>query len=258
VNCPQIEKLLHAHHDRELDAAHTLQVDDHLSDCQRCFDLTRNLSTLRSALQNDALRLSVPAGLRQSILACIGQTAQSEHDATISPKRSWNWNWSVAAVLLAAAVLAFQFRHSPSDDRLLVELTESHIRSLMASHLTDVASTDQHTVKPWFDGKLDFAPPVIDLYLAGFPLLGGRLDYIAGRPVAALVYSGQKHPINLFIWPAESSAVCSPHATQRNDYGIVQWSDGRMNLVAVSDLGEAELHEFAVSFCHGARQPFPP
>ena len=128
----------------------------------------------------------------------------------------------------------------------------------MTNHLTDVASTDQHTVKPWFIGRLDFVPPVKDLYSAGFPLLGCRLDYVAGRAVAALVYARQDHIVNLFIWPAESSAVRSPNTTQRNGYHIVQWSYGRMNLVAVSDLSEAELRGFAVSFCHGARQPFPP
>jgi anti-sigma factor RsiW len=160
-------------------------------------------------------------------------------------KRSWNWTWSAAAVFLAAAILAFQFRPSPSDDRLLAELTESHVRSLMVDHLTDVTSTDQHTVKPWFTGKLDFAPPVKDLKSVGFPLLGGRLDYFGGRTVAALVYARQKHTINLFIWPASSPVVHASRATQRNGYHIVQWSDGRMNLVAISDLNEAELLQFA-------------
>ena len=245
--CSQIQKLLHAHHDGELDAAHALQVNEHLADCPHCSKLTRNLATLRGALQNNALRFSAPAGLRQSIRAAIGQSAEIEHDATATPRRSWNWNWSVAAILLAAAVLAFQFRPSPSDDRLLAELTESHVRSLMVDHLTDVTSTDQHTVKPWFTGKLDFAPPVKDLKSLGFPLLGGRLDYFGDRTVAALVYGRQKHTINLFIWPASSPAVHAPRATQRNGYHLVQWSDGRMNLVAVSDLNEAELLQFATA-----------
>jgi anti-sigma factor RsiW len=246
MNCSQIQKLLHAHHDGELDAAHELQVDEHLADCPQCFGLTRNLSTLRRALQNDALRFPAPAGLRTSIRTAIAQAAQTERDTTA--KWSPPWIWAAAALVLTAAIFAFQFRPARSDDRLLAELTESHIRSLMVDHLTDVTSTDQHTVKPWFDGKLDFAPPVKDLKSVGFPLLGGRLDYAAGHPVAALVFGRQKHIINLFIWPAESSAVRPPHATQRNGYHLIQWSDGRMNLVAVSDLNEAELHEFATAF----------
>jgi anti-sigma factor RsiW len=255
MSCSQMRKLLHAHHDGELDAAHEMQVEAHLNDCSHCFGLMRNLVTLRSALQNDALRFSAPAGLLHAVTT---QAVQTEIDATTAPTRSWNWTWSAAAVLLTAAILAFQFRSLHSDERLLAELRASHIRSLMAGHLTDVASTDQHTVKPWFDGKLAFVPPVKDLYSAGFPLLGCRLDYVADQPVAALVYSRQKHPINLFVWPAESPAVRSPDATQRDNYRIVRWSDGRMNLAAVSDLNEAELREFSVAYCHGERQSLLP
>jgi anti-sigma factor RsiW len=114
----------------------------------------------------------------------------------------------------------------------------------MANHLTDVTSTDQHTVKPWFDGKVDFAPPVRDFHDSGFPLLGGRLDFVDGRPAAALVYGRQKHLLNLFIWPAPSSAPRKPETTQRNGYNLVQWSDGRMNYGVVSDLNVAELRDF--------------
>jgi len=246
MNCPQIQKLLHAYHDGELDAAHALEVDEHLADCPQCFGLTRNLSTLRGALQNDALRFTAPDSLRQSIRTAIAQEAQTERDITpAATPWTGRWVWAAAATLLAAAILAYQFRPAHNDDRLLADLTDSHIRSLMASHLTDVASTDQHTVKPWFDGKLDFAPPVKDLQSIGFPLLGGRLDYGADRAIAALVYGRQKHVINLFIWPASSPTVHPSHATQRNGYHIVQWSDGRMNHVAISDLNETDLLTFA-------------
>src|SRR5580704_11916510 len=114
----------------------------------------------------------------------------------------------------------------------------------MANHLTDVASTDQHTVKPWFDGKLDFAPTVKDLRESGFPLLGGRLDFIDGHPAAALVYGRQKHFLNLFAWPAASPSPKDIQSTQRNGYNVIQWSDGRMTFGVVSDLNETELREF--------------
>jgi len=243
MNCPQIQKLLHAHHDGELDAAHEMQVDEHLADCPQCFGLNRNLSTLRGTLQNDALRFSAPTALRQSIRTAVAQAAASEQAANTPPRRSANWPWTIAAILLLAALLSFQFRSAHRDDTLLAELIASHVRSLMANHLTDVASTDQHTVKPWFDGKLDFAPPVKDLKDTGFPLLGGRLDYLADRPVAALVYARQKHFINLFIWPSVSAS--ERHTAERNGYHLVQWSDGRMNFAAVSDLNTAELQQFA-------------
>src|SRR5262249_4007175 len=118
-----------------------------------------------------------------------------------------HYGWTAGAAVVIAATLLAEFRPGRRDDALLAELTSSHVRSLMVSHLTDVPSSDQHTVKPWFDGKLDFAPPVRDLREAGFPLIGGRLDYVSDRPVAALIYARQKHVINLFVWPSVSDTA---------------------------------------------------
>jgi len=259
MNCEHIERLLHAHHDGELDIAATVQVDEQLAGCPRCAGLLKSLSHLSAVLSDDALCFQAPPGLRQRIHAATAQAAKTEGHVTSHQPWFRNSGWAVAAaVAIVALILAFLIPRPRADDRMIAELTESHIRSLMASHLMDVASTDQHTVKPWFTGKLGFAPPVEDLRSVGFPLLGGRLDYVGDHAVAALIYACQRHAINLFIWPAESSAFRSPHATQRNDYRIVRWSDGGMNLVAVSDLSEAKLREFAVSFCHSARQSFPP
>ena len=246
MNCSQIAKLLEAHHDGELDAAHEMQVEEHFADCPQCFAAARKLSTLRGALQNEALRFTAPDALRQSIRTAIGGVAEAERESTTSRSWSRRWVWVAAAVLLAAAILTGQFRPSRGDDRLLAELTASHVRSLMVSHLTDVASTDQHTVKPWFDGKLDFAPPVKDLRDSGFPLVGGRLDYLAGRPVAALVYARQKHFINLFVWPANQPGnETTPRAVERNGYRLLAWSHDGMIFWAISDLNEKELSDFA-------------
>lgn len=244
MNCQQIQKLLQAHHDGELDAANTLLVDEHLADCPSCFNTLRRLSSLRVALQHDELRFSAPAGLRSTVLGAVAQAAASERPA--AGRSSWvqSLGWAAAAVVAAAAILASQLRPSHNSNAVLAELTSSHIRSLMASHLTDVASTDQHTVKPWFDGKLDFAPPVRDLRESGFPLLGGRLDYVDGRPAAALVYGRQKHFLNLFVWPAKTTTPSGLEVTQRNGYNIARWSDGRMNYGAVSDLNETDLRVF--------------
>jgi len=244
MNCQQIQKLIQAHHDGELDAANTLQVDDHLADCPECFAALRQISVLSSALKNEGLRYSAPASLRQAVRSAVAQTAQAEREA-VRP-RSWihHSGWIAAAIAVTASFLLVENRRSHEHDHLLAELTASHVRSLMAAHLTDVASTDQHTVKPWFDGKIDFAPPVRDLASAGFPLLGGRLDFIDGRPAAALVYGRQKHFLNLFIWPAKNATPAKLQTARRNGYNIAQWSDGQMNFGVVSDLNETELRLF--------------
>lgn len=248
MNCQQVQKLIHAYHDGELDVANMLQADEHLADCPGCFSTLRQLSSLRVALQDERLRTFAPAGLRDSIRAAIAHSAAAEQEAP--PSRPWFHysGWAAAAAAIAVSAILFAGQRGRDEDRLVADLTSSHIRSLLAAHLTDVASTDQHTVKPWFDGKLDFAPPVRDLRESGFPLLGGRLEVIDGHPAAALVYGRQKHYLNLFIWPAKSAEPHTLQVTQRNGYNVAQWSDGKMNLNVVSDLNETDLRVFVADW----------
>jgi anti-sigma factor RsiW len=245
MNCQQVERLIHAYHDGELDIPASVQVDEHLANCPRCAGLLRGLSNLSAVLRNDALRFQAPAGLQQRIRAAAEQAAQAENEVVSRPAWFRNPGWAAAAaVAIVALILALQFPRHRAEDRMIAEITSSHVRSLMANHLMDVASTDQHTVKPWFVGKLDFAPPVKDLRAEGFPLIGGRLDLVDARPVAALVYGRKKHVINLFVWPAKSSQGAAPSAAESNGYHLVRWSNSEMSFWAVSDLNEKELLEF--------------
>ena len=159
--------------------------------------------------------------------------------------------WMQAATLFGAgaataAVVAISVLAVPNQNPLIDELAASHVRSLMASHLDDVASSDQHTVRPWFAGKLDFSPPVYDLAAEGFPLTGGRLDYVAGRPVAALVYKPGLHVINLFVWPAGEGKPVDPRVFERQGFSLVHWTQAGMQAWAVSDMNAAELKSFAI------------
>jgi anti-sigma factor RsiW len=143
-----------------------------------------------------------------------------------------------------------------SRELLAHEVLASHVRSLMPSHLTDVASTDQHTVKPWFNGKLDFSPPVVDLTSAGFPLVGGRLDYMSGRVVAALVFKRREHVINVFIWPEAAPGGrpgSGPEEALREGYHVLHWTEGGMNVWVVSDVSLPELQTFGEAFRTQAR-----
>ncbi len=248
MNCQQAKPLIDPYADGELEAAAILELDRHLQSCPACALALRNLQSLKKTLKQDALYFAAPAELRQRIKSELPAPANA-----VPQWRSWNWNWLTTAMAGAAAVclallLTVTMIRPSSEQRLAQEVASSHVRSLMANHAMDVVSTDQHTVKPWFNGKLDFSPPVKDLAAQEFPLIGGRLDYLGGRSVAALVYQRHKHVINLFIWPTNEKNSKPVAFKPMQGYHLIHWSEANMTFWAVSDLNEKELMEFVQDF----------
>lgn len=235
--------LLHAYLDSELDLVRSLELEEHLKSCPDCAQELWTQQTLRHGLRSGNLYHHAPAGLEARIRAALPH----ENKVVEMPRRSF-WNWAaVAAAIIIALILTWRMLPSylgrSGTDILAQEVVASHIRSLQPGHLLDVESTDQHTVKPWFNGKIDFAPPVKDFSEEGFPLIGGRLDYIDHRPAAALVYQRNKHFINVFVWP-ESEVKDKPARTETAEgYNIAFWERGGMYFCAVSDLNTGELQQ---------------
>ena len=246
--------LVQAEFDGELDAAQAARLAAHRSDCTICQAAEADLARARELIRPE-LYQAAPGDLRERVLARL-RTA--EPAPAQPPRRRWQWSgwrppalgfglggFGLGAACAAAAMLLVL---SPTEQSLTEQVVAGHVRALQPGHLEDVPSSDQHTVKPWFDGRLDFAPPVRDLAGAGFPLRGGRLDYIGGRPVAALVYQRDKHIIDLFVWPTGSGAMAVPAGTERNGYNVVHWVQDGMNFWAVSDVEQSQLRDFSATW----------
>ncbi|MGB8356763.1 MAG: anti-sigma factor [Chthoniobacteraceae bacterium] len=247
MNCKEIQNLLHAYGDGELDVMTSLEVEKHIQTCAQCKRTLENQIVLGKAVATSAPYFKMPSDLRESILHSARQAVQAEQPRIT--RHRWQWNplatgLAMAASLVLGFFLAMQFQQHSARDLLVGELASSHVRSLLATHLIDVVSTDQHTVKPWFDGKLDFAPPVNDLAAQGYSLEGGRLDYIGGRTVAVLIYKKQKHFINIFIWPSSGSGE-ELQLAAKNGYNLVNWNHSGMTFWAVSDMNQKDLMEFS-------------
>ncbi len=251
MNCKEAESLLDAYVDRELDVVTSLEIETHLQACPACARVCENHLALRSALHSSSLYAGAPEGLRKRIHGALVGHERQAGARTRSPfALSWSTRWlAFAACVLLVAVAVWRIasasRSGPADDRIARDVIASHIRSLMPNHLTDVPSSDQHTVKPWFNGKLDFSPTVSDLAAEGFPLVGGRLDYIDSRPVAALVYQRRRHLINVFIWPSQSGSDEPERSESRQGYNLLHWARAGMTYWVASDLNRSELNRFA-------------
>ena len=250
MRCEESQPLIQCYLDHELDAPRSAELEAHVSKCATCEPEMVRALELHTALRESAPYFSAPHGLKLRIRETIRAEAGVQ-DVKPVPGALGSW-WrgtataaSLAAVFLLAIVVAPRFFSKSADERLTDEVFTSHVRSLMASHLTDVTSSDRHTVKPWFNGKVDFAPAVPDFYSDGFPLIGGRLDYINHRAVAALVYQRRLHYINVFIWPVSSPATAGTKMETREGYNILHWQQSGMQYWAISDLAANEMQRLS-------------
>ena len=233
AHCHEMELLVQADLDGELEALASATLATHLEGCAGCSALQTELKALSGDIRNSLTRHSAPAALRAAVLQ------QTRPMARRRVHGGWSHGAAFGAGLAIAASVALAILPSRNDPML--DIVAAHVRALQPGHLTDVESTDQHTVKPWFNGRLDFSPPVRNLAAQRFPLLGGRLDVLAGRPVAVLVYGRDKHLIDVFISPGDRT---NPQG-QVQGYNVVSWAQGGMTFQAVSDLNTKELGEFA-------------
>jgi anti-sigma factor RsiW len=251
MTCEESSRLLPGYFDGELDLVHTLEIEEHVRGCAACSRALEGDRALRSAFTRADLRFAVPARLEKNVRAAVSRAMPKEF-----PPRKNNWQWAFATAAMALfAVLAWRLlpiAQQPGPNAMAEEAIANHIRSLMPGHLSDVESTDQHTVKPWFDGRVDFSPPVENFAGQGFPLIGGRLDYLGHRPAAALVYQRRKHYINVFLAPAPGKADGREPLVTSQGYSALAWTRGAMSYWVVSDLNPMELEEFA-SLLRGER-----
>ena len=248
VTCNEVCELLPIYGDGELDLPRAVALEKHLETCASCKAALGAQRALSKAVRSAPYHRA-PDSLRERLRQQLPVVAEpsSVSLTRVKPKRrSWApWAGALAASLALAIGLNILWSTQQAQVRLEDELISGHVRSLMVGHLQDVVSSDHHTVKPWFTGKLDFSPPVTDLSAQNFPLSGGRLDYIDQRSVAALAYRHGAHTINLFIWPDASAKKTAPSLEARRGYNLVHWADGAMNYWAVSDLNADELKTFA-------------
>jgi anti-sigma factor RsiW len=243
MTCDEAEILLHALIDGELDAGHAREVEDHVAGCPHCAALLQDYREMGKAFAGADLRYTAPPQLRRRIEAALPQTRAPSRRAVL---RGFAMGSAVSAIA-ATGLVAIVLRNDDAQ-RIESEVVSAHLRSLQAGHLTDVISTDQHTVKPWFNGKLDVAPPVVDLTAQGFTLIGGRLDYVDTRPIGAIVYRRHQHVINLFVAQTASTERKAARMETIQGFNIRRWSERGLNYWAVSDLAADELAEFGDKF----------
>jgi anti-sigma factor RsiW len=251
MNCDEANILLHALVDGELDAENAREIEAHVGGCTKCAAALRELQSLRKSIDARALRYAAPPGLWRNI---EGKLPVSPAGATSRRVAVKGFALGAAATALAASGLLFIVTRRDERQRVLDEIVSAHLRSLQGDHLTDIDSSDQHTVKPWFKGRFAGSPPVMDLTAQGFTLMGARIDYVDAKPVAAIVYRRRVHVINLFCEPAASEAETSASMRSLHGFNVRSWREKGIRLWAVSDISVDELSEFGEKFAAALKQ----
>jgi anti-sigma factor RsiW len=249
MTCDETSILVHALADGELDAGHAREVEAHLKTCARCAAILRDTRAMSQALAAPELRHRAPASLRARIESALPSPRRAAPRAVAPSRRGLLQGFAMGGLMsgaLAAGLVVFVMRRD-DDQRMLGDVVSAHLRSLQGDHLIDVQSTDQHTVKPWFNGRLDLAPPVVDLTGQGFTLIGGRLDYLDGRPVASIVYKRRLHVINLFV-AQDTGPERRPAIEQVQGFNVWRWTRAGLGFWAASDINAEELQEFGDKF----------
>ena len=242
MTCSSVAPLLEAHLDGELDANQQALVREHLDQCPSCGAAYGRLERLREDLRSPSLYFRAPESLGRRVASALRESPQTQALTLV-----WPWKWIALAASIALAIslganLLLTRTYRTENQLMAREVVSSHVRAMLGTHLMDINSSDRHTVKPWFSDKLDFSPSVRDLAGQGFPLAGGRVDYLDARPVAALVFRRNRHVITLFTWPSGRSSTTE---VSQNGYQVVAWTQDTMTYWAVSDLNREELQQFA-------------
>ncbi|HEY6969284.1 MAG TPA: anti-sigma factor [Candidatus Angelobacter sp.] len=245
MQCQESKKILDAYVDNEVDVVQSAAFEEHLAGCPECAQTLESRRSLKDAMQNADLRYAAPPELVKS----VRQQLRLPEEKSAVPK--WNWNWfksaawgfaaATAMFALVAISLVWHF-YTQQDQKMAALVVDGHVRSMQANHLVDVPSSDQHTVKPWFQGRVSFSPKLADFKDKGFPLEGGRLDYVDNKTAAAVVYKRNQHIINVFEYPGSGSSGIAEF--QQRGYNVLHWTRDGMQFWVVSDLNESELRQF--------------
>jgi anti-sigma factor RsiW len=243
LDCKESQNLMAAYIDGELDSPTSVHYAAHLEGCPDCNDAYLAMLELHTAIVTHATAYTAPSYLRHRIRTALPRPTRREKLS----KLPWAWI-NFGSTVTCSLTLAFTFSlymAVPSAEVLAEqEISGSHARSLMQNHLSDVVSTDQHTVKPWFTDKLDYSPTVYDFAPEGYALLGGRLDYMSQRPVAAMAYQHKKHLLNLFVWPDKEHNNAPQVNSSRQGYQMIHWTQDGMRYWLISDVNAQDLGDF--------------
>ena len=245
--CQDVQHLLHPYSDGELDLVRHVEIEAHLTACAACAEQEKNLRSLRAALASPSLYHRAPAALRTRIQRATRPVTHGRRRSAVQLAATAAGVFLLIGASATIGILLSKTGTS-ADDRVVEQVVAGHVRSLQVEHATDVASSDLHTVKPWFRGKLDFSPYVPDVSPQGYTLSGGRLDFLSNRPAAAIVYYRRLHPINVFSWPSGNNEQTSVRKLSRQGFQIRHWQQSGMTYWAISDLSDHEIDEFVRLF----------